>query len=123
MARKKAGSNQLKAVAKRFGITAREARDIATAVGTLGRSVATGKGNQEQYGTSAGLRGAKERNIASAAKNLKKQVKETGRAAASGKKGSTSDKFYLAGSKFPNVKFEESIMYEKGTKRKKAKRK
>jgi hypothetical protein len=37
MAKKK--MNPLEKVAKRFGVTAREARDIATAVSTLGRTV------------------------------------------------------------------------------------
>jgi len=71
-----AKKNTLGAVAKRFGITAREARDIATAVGTVGKSVL--KSPQE------GISPRK------AVKNLKKQVKEVGQAAVKGKKGTSS---------------------------------
>ena len=72
----KAKPSTVQQVATRFGITAREARDIATALGTVaGRAVkggdATGKG----------------KDIA----NLKKQIKEVGVAAKTGKKGTTSD--------------------------------
>ena len=60
-------------IAKRFGVTAREARDIATAVSTLAKtSSAFGAG--KQY----------------AVKNLKTQVKETVKAAKTGKKGTRS---------------------------------
>ena len=70
------------AVAKRFGVTAREARDIATAVGTLGKAAAvTAQFPSMNKGVAK-----------SAAKNLVKQVKETGTAAATGKKGTTSSK-------------------------------
>jgi hypothetical protein len=67
-------------VAKRFGITAREARDIATAVGTLGKAAVV---TAQFPGMNKGV-------AKSAAKNLVKQVKETGTAAKSGKKGTTS---------------------------------
>ena len=63
-------------VAKRFGITAREARDIATAVGTVGKSVL----KSPQEGVSP----------RKAVKNLKKQVKEVGASAVKGKKGTSS---------------------------------
>ena len=77
MARKKVG---IADVAKRFGITAREARDIATAVGT-----------------SVALRGAPEKQKAKAMQNVKKQIKETGRAAVTGKKGTRSgEKFTIS---------------------------
>ena len=74
MAKKK--MSPLEKVAKRYKITAREARDIATAVGTVGKSIL--KSPQEDISPRM------------AAKNLKKQVKETGRAAAKGKKGTSS---------------------------------
>ena len=76
MARKKA--NPLDAVAKRFGITVREARDIATAVGTA----ATASSMKAGPRLSADVRA-----------NLKQQIKEVGTAAAKGKKGTTSAKF------------------------------
>lgn len=62
-------------IAKRFGITAREARDIATALGTVGKAV---KENTKFYGGDA-------------VKNLKNQIAETARAAATGKRGTESD--------------------------------
>ena len=105
-ARSKAGASTVSAVAKRFGVTAREARDIATALGTVaGRAVkggdATGKG----------------KDIA----NLKKQIKEVGVAAKTGKKGTTSD---IEGRtvEMPKgsgrYKVDRTYGYEKGKKRK-----
>ena len=67
-------------VAKRAKTTAREARDVVTAVGTLGKAVA-GKSNLVEKGR------AKKYAVA----NLKKQVKETAKAAVTGKKGTTSE--------------------------------
>ena len=81
-ARSKAGASTVAAVAKRFGVTAREARDIATAVGTLGKAAVV---TAQFPGSNKGV-------AKSAAKNLVKQVKETGTAAATGKKGTTSSK-------------------------------
>jgi hypothetical protein len=69
----KAGTATVAAIAKRFGVTAREARDIATAVSTVIKtSSASGAG--KQY----------------AVKNLKTQIKETAKAATTGKKGTRS---------------------------------
>ena len=76
-ARNKSGASALKEVTKRFGITAREARDIATAVGTLAQTRKTSAG------------GTKEE----ARKNLKKQIKEVGSAAIKGKKGTPSKEY------------------------------
>lgn len=67
--------NALSDITKRFGITAREARDIATAVGTLGKAV-----TQPGKGLSA----------KKAVKNLGRQVSEVKTAAAKGKTGTTS---------------------------------
>lgn len=64
-------------IAKRFGVTAREARDIATAVGT------SMQGRKSEAGGTKDM----------ARENLVRQIKEVGTAAKSGKKGSTSDKF------------------------------
>ncbi len=93
------GGSGLAAVAKRFGITAREARDIATAVGTLAQTVTSSKSPQ-----SKGPSG----------KNLIKQVKETAVAAATGKKGTTSDKVPYTGS----MTAQYTGRYSRGTKRK-----
>jgi hypothetical protein len=74
----KAKPSTVQQVAKRFGITAREARDIATAVGTVVGAVASPKvGNRPAA-------------VKAAASNIKRQVKEVGTAATTGKKGTTS---------------------------------
>jgi hypothetical protein len=75
--RSKSGASTIAAVTKRFGITAREARDIATAVGTLAQTRKTSAG------------GTKEE----ARKNLKKQIKEVGSAAIKGTKGTPSKEY------------------------------
>ena len=80
MARKR--TNPLDAVAKRFGITAREARDIATAVGT---SLTTSTLKNPAKGLKSDVRA-----------NLGKQIKEVGAAAVKGKKGTTSAKYVPA---------------------------
>ena len=66
-------------VAKRFGITAREARDIATAVGTLA------------VGTKRNIKGDLYSSSKMPVQNLVRQVKEVGTAAVKGKRGTTSD--------------------------------
>jgi hypothetical protein len=71
--RSKAGASTAAAVAKRFGITAREARDIATALGTKMTSTGVAQGSASN-------------------KNLVRQIAETGRAALTGKPGTSSDK-------------------------------
>jgi hypothetical protein len=74
--RSKSGGSALSAVAKRFGITAREARDIATAVG----SAATAIRKSPQEGMP----------VKKIVKNVAKQVKEVGTAATTGKKGTSA---------------------------------
>jgi hypothetical protein len=81
-ARNKAGASTVAAVAKRFGVTAREARDIAKAIGNVAESAVAAKNiknPQQQYLGGQALKAS--------VKDLKKQVKETGRAAKSGTKG------------------------------------
>jgi phage terminase Nu1 subunit (DNA packaging protein) len=80
-------------VAKRFNVTAREARDIATAIGSIAASSNTGRLKK----TSA---------------NLVKQVKEVGTAATTGKKGTSSDLTQK------NMSASKPYTYRKGTKRK-----
>jgi len=77
----------LNEVAKRFGITAREARDIAAAVGNVAKSAKSATnldrtGNQYLGGMA----------LKASVKDLKKQVKETGRAAKTGAKGTRAGK-------------------------------
>ena len=74
--RSKSGASTVAAVAKRFGITAREARDIATAVG----SAATAIRKSPQEGMP----------VKKIVKNVAKQVKEVGTAATTGKKGTSA---------------------------------
>ena len=73
-----AKKNNFGAVAKRFGLTAREVRDIATALGTAATASAMKAGPRMTSDVKA---------------NLKKQIKEVGTAATKGKKGTTSAKF------------------------------
>ena len=108
--RSKSGASTVAAVAKRFGITAREARDIATALGTVAGRAVTGT-----YGANDPTAKGK------ATKNLKKQIKEVGVAAIKGKKGTTSD---IEGRKVEmpkgsgRYKTDRTYGYEKGKKRK-----
>ncbi len=74
--------NLIQDITNRFRVTAREARDIVTAVGTLAQSSTSSKNPQSQ---------------GPAVKNLVKQVKETASAAATGKKGTTSDRVPVSG--------------------------
>jgi hypothetical protein len=71
-------ASPLDKVAKRFGITAREARDIATAVGSAAQAVR--KSPQENIP------------VKKIVKNVAKQVKETGKAATTGKRGTSAYK-------------------------------
>jgi hypothetical protein len=84
MAKKK--MSPLDKVAKRYKITAREARDIATAVGTLGRAVVDK--NVIGIGGRSGSKGKVEASV----RGVVKQVRETGRAAVTGKRGTTAAK-------------------------------
>ena len=95
MAKKK--MNPLEKVAKRFGVTAREARDIATAVSTLGR--ASTKKDDEQYPFNQLNVTKRDRIVgeiskgsvkSKAARNLAKQVGEVYTAATKGKSGTKS---------------------------------
>ena len=88
-------ASPLDKIAKRFGITAREARDIATAVGTLGKA-ATLKGSSVKK---------------AAVKDVVRQVKETGRAAATGQRGTSAARVKSGG-------YKADIMVQKGKKRK-----
>jgi hypothetical protein len=76
--RSKAGSSTAASIAKRFGVTAREARDIYTAVGSAAQALR--KSPQEGIPVKKTI------------KNIGTQVKETARAAATGKKGTTAYK-------------------------------
>jgi hypothetical protein len=85
--RSKAGASTVSAVAKRFGVTVREARDIAKAIGNVAESAVASKNiknpGQQYLGGQA---------LKASVKDLKKQVKETGRAAKSGTTGTRAGK-------------------------------
>jgi len=99
---KKKNMSAIDKIAKRYKITAREARDIATALGTIGVRASTM---------------AKHKDPGNPGKNLARQIKEVGTAAVKGKKGTTSDRFGRAVKGKPGT---ISIWhgYEKGKKRK-----
>ena len=79
MARKR--TNPLDAVAKRFGVTVREARDIAKAVSNAATIAKTSTKGSKDYPS------VKKGSVGKATLNIAKQVGETARAAATGKKG------------------------------------
>ena len=112
-ARSKSGASTAAAVAKRFGITAREARDIATAVGTVVQSAR----NPNVLGTKAKV-GSPTR--PTAGNVLKKQIKETITAAKTGKKGTTSPKLSDTGKKstLDSGRTMPVFKYQEGKKRK-----
>jgi hypothetical protein len=71
-------------IATRFNVTAKEARDIARAVKNVGESALATRGTGgSTYGKAA---------LKASVKDLKKQVKETGKAATTGAKGTPAGK-------------------------------
>lgn len=103
MARKR--TNPLDAVAKRFGVTVREARDIAKAVSdTAYLAKISTKGNKDYPSVKKGTVGKATRNIA-------KQVGETARAAATGKKGTRPGRIMTERGEYP-------FSFKQGKKRK-----
>ena len=86
-------------ITNRYRVTAREARDIVTAVGTLGRTIVD-KNVAPDYtkrnsnaGKAALTAGEPRKSVTEAAgRNLVKQVRETASSAVKGKKGTTSAK-------------------------------
>jgi len=79
-------------VAKRYKITAREARDIAKAV-----SNATVLAKTTTKGDYATVKGS----VGKATRNIAKQVGETARAAATGKKGTRAGKITTKSGEYP----------------------
>lgn len=73
-------------VVKRAGVVARELRDVPTAVGTLGKTIANVK--PDKVGITPTTKS--KRAINKAGSNLGKQLKEVGSAVLSGKSGTTS---------------------------------
>ena len=93
-----AKDNLIQDITNRFRVTAREARDIVTAVGTAAQA-ATSSNNPQSKGP--------------ANKNVVKQIKETAMAAATGKKGTTSDSVPVSG----KMTSQYTGRYKRGTQR------
>ena len=102
-------------VAKRFGITAREARDIATAVGTLGKAIVTPGGD---YGSARKGKGA---TIIKTAGDIAKQAGETYTAATKGRSGTSAIKLNTLSRKTSGMP--NDVEYKTGTKRKQGSKK
>ena len=104
MAKKKDKQGIIDDITKRFRVTAREARDIVTAVSTLGRTVTDS--NVKGRGLDITKRGKKvgstfdgSETRSKAARNLAKQVGEVYTAATKGKSGTKSAKIKSVKSK------------------------
>jgi hypothetical protein len=80
----KPSASTVSAIAKRLGVTAREARDIATSINTLGKAIAT---PGSRYGSTAKNKGA---TIIKTAGDIAKQAGETYTAAKKGKSGTSA---------------------------------
>ena len=100
MAKSKDKKSIIQDITNRYRVTAREARDIVTAVGTLGRTVIdknivpdyTKKNANAGKAISTGGGGSRAQISEAAGRNLVKQVKETASAALKGKRGTSSAK-------------------------------
>jgi phosphotransferase system HPr-like phosphotransfer protein len=86
MAKPKDKSSLIQDITNRYSVTAREARDIVTSVGTFLKTVKNVKPSQ-----GGGTPTAKSmRAINAAGSDVVKQIRETGSAATSGKTGTTA---------------------------------
>jgi hypothetical protein len=98
-----AKANLIQDITNRFRVTAREARDIVTAVGTYGTLKFDPDSKYDRYST-------QKIEKAKAVENIKKQVSETVTAAKTGKKGTTSGRATFSDGEVPYT-------YSSGTKR------
>jgi hypothetical protein len=93
---KKDKASLIQDITNRYRVTAREARDIVTAVGTLGRTVVDPNiiaKNGSLQGKDSGRYGnGRKAAVEAALRNTVKQVRETSSAATTGKKGTSSAK-------------------------------
>ena len=113
--KKTAKPSTVQQVAKRFGITAREARDIATAIGTLGKAVVTPAGS---YGSKTKNKAA---TIVKAAGDVAKQAGETATAATKGRSGTSAIKLNTMARGASGLP--KDVEYKTGTKRKQGSKK
>jgi hypothetical protein len=86
MAKPKDQKSLIQDITNRYTVTAREARDIVTSVGTFLKTVQNVKPSQGGGTPTVQSMNA----IKAAGSDIKKQIKETGSAAISGKKGTTA---------------------------------
>jgi len=85
-------------ITNRFSVTAREARDIVTAVGTYGTLKFNPDSQYDRYSTRKIEQGK-------AVKNIKKQISETVTAAKTGKKGTSSGQAGMGDGEVPYTYF------------------
>lgn len=126
MAKNKDKQSVIDDITKRFRVTAREARDIVTAVSTLGRTVADsnvrGRGlDITKRGKTVGKTYSGSDTRAKAARNLAKQVGEVYTAATKGKSGTKSAKIKSEKQPKSGVTYRENYATE--TKRKQGSKK
>ena len=86
MAKPKDQASLIQDITNRYSVTAREARDIVTSVGTFLKTVKEMKPGKGGTGPTVQSINA----IKAAGSDVKKQIKETGSAATSGKSGTTA---------------------------------
>ena len=110
-----AKENLIQDITNRFRVTAREARDIVTAVGTLGKAVATPAGS---YGSKTKNKAA---TIVKAAGDVAKQAGETATAATKGRSGTSAIKLNTMARGASGLP--KDVEYKTGTKRKQGSKK
>ena len=110
-----AKENLIQDITNRFRVTAREARDIVTAVGTLGKAVATPAGS---YGSKTKNKAA---TIVKAAGDVAKQAGETATAATRGRSGTSAIKLNTMARGASGLP--KDVEYKTGTKRKQGSKK
>jgi hypothetical protein len=126
MAKPKDKKSIIQDITNRYRVTAREARDIITAVSTLGRTVVdkninrAGVYNTTKKGKSINVGGSASEIRAGGVRNLAKQIGEVYTAATKGKSGTKSGKIKSIKNKAGQTTSEE---YQTPTKRKQGSKK
>jgi hypothetical protein len=106
MAKPKDKESVIQDITNRYRITAREARDIVTAIGTVANLATNKNAASNKY---AGVSRSKE--VGKAIAGVKKQVSETAKAAKTGKSGTTAGQTSTNRGEYP-------LVYGTGKKRK-----
>jgi hypothetical protein len=102
MAKPKDKESVIQDITNRFRVTAREARDIVTAIGNVGAVIK----DESKTGASGGVK----KQIGSSIKEIKKQAGETVKAATTGKKGTPSKQYMTPAGDSPSY-----LMTPRGT--------